>query len=395
MHQYKYKAINTSGQRIHGIWTGPDESAFFTMIKEQSVHLISYKKITPFTFRFFKFSAPSPLLIAAIHQLAQITTSGILLIDGLKLLSQTLDDKKLRGIFLNILDTVQRGIPFGDALETHALFDPVVLSLIKQADKNGNYAKALIESHNHLVWTLEIRTSLHEALRYPLLLLVLLSLLIVVLFHMVIPEARLLFETLGVEKDDQPFVFFLADHGSEIFGTLVLFLSILGLGLQTLRRIGLFSFYSPPHRLFRHYFIDSRDLGFFLKNLAILSCHGMPFLHCLTESLHVLTPSALKNKLKTVPSLIQQGSSFSSALSALQTIDPMTCFIIKTGEKSGHLNESLLFMARFLQEKHEQRIKRALTWIEPLGLFVVAALILSIFWTIFLPLYDQAFHLEN
>lgn len=395
MHRYKYKAVSRSGQRIQGIWTGPDETAFFTMIKMQSVHLISHKRITPFTFRFFKIRASSPLLIAAIHQLAQLIESGILLIDGLKLLSQTLDDKKLRSLFLTILDTVQRGIPFGDALETHAVFDPVVLSLVKHADKNGNYAKALTESHKHLTWMLEIKTSLQEALRYPILLLILLSLLVVILFHMVIPEARLLFESLGVEKSDQPFVFFLADYGSEILGILVLFLSILGLGLRTLRQIGLFSFYSLPHRLFRQHFIDSRDLGLFLKSLAILSYHGMPFINCLTQSLHILTPSPLKNKLETLPTLIQQGSSFSSALSALQTIDPMTCFIIKTGEKSGHLNESMLFVARFLQEKHKQRIKRALTWIEPLGLLVVAALILSIFWTIFLPLYDQAFHLEN
>lgn len=395
MYRYKYKAISTSGQRIQGTWTGPDESAFFTMIHEQSVHLISHKRITSLTFRFFRTSAPSTLLIAAIHQLAQLTKAGILLIDGLKLLSQTLDDKKLRSIFLNILDTIQRGIPLGDALEAHALFDRVVVSLVKQADKNGNYAKALTESHAHLTWTLEIRTSLHEALRYPILLLVLLSLLIVVLFHMVIPEARLLFETLGVEKNDQPFVFFLADHGLEILGTLVLVSSILGLGLRILRRTGLFSFYSHPHRLFRHYFIDSKDLGLFLKNLAILSRHGMPFLHSLRESLHILTPSTLKNKLETLPTLIQQGASFSSALSALQTIDPMTCFMIKTGEKSGNLDDSMLFVAHLLQAKHEQRIKRALAWIEPLGLFVVAMLILSIFWTIFLPLYDQAFHLEN
>ncbi|MBX9697221.1 MAG: type II secretion system F family protein [Alphaproteobacteria bacterium] len=395
MHRYKYKAISATGQRIQGIWTGPDESAFFTMIQEQRVHLIFHKRITPLTFRFFKSPTPSPLLIAAIHQLAQLTKAGVLLIDGLKLLNETLDDKKIRGVFLNILDTVQRGIPFADALEAHALFDRVVISLVKQADKNGNYAKALTESHEHLTWMLEIRTSLREALRYPMLLLVLLSLLVVVLFHMVIPEARLLFETLGVEKDDQPFVFFLADHGAEFFGILVLFSSVLGLGLWILRRTGLFSTYSPPHRLFRHYFIDSRDLGLFLKNLAILSRHGMPFLYSLRESTHILSPSPLKNKLETLPTLIQQGALFSSALSALQTIDPMTCFMIKTGEKSGHLNDSMLCVAHLLQEKHEQRIKRALTWIEPFGLFVVATLILSIFWTIFLPLYDQAFHLES
>jgi len=129
--------------------------------------------------------------------------------------------------------------------------------------------------------------------------------------------------------------------------------------------------------------VSNKDLIVFSRLLAVLLNVQMP----LIETLHVLreqtdNPYFIK-VIDQIIEDIQQGSLFSEALSKHKDVFPqLYVAIVKSGEASGTLQESLAYMAAYLEEQNDlnERVKSALTYpLIVVVLFIAIALGISFF----------------
>ena len=86
---------------------------------------------------------------------------------------------------------------------------------------------------------------------------------------------------------------------------------------------------------------------------------------------------------------MRRGESFSQALSGQKIFPRSFHGMVAVGEKTGHLPDTLLNIARIYEMELDVRIEVALRTIEPVMLFFVGGLVLLVMVCAFLPLYES------
>jgi len=128
--------------------------------------------------------------------------------------------------------------------------------------------------------------------------------------------------------------------------------------------------------------ISSRDIVLFSRQLSMMFGSEIP----LSESLRVLSGQTrnfdLREKIFTLSKEIEGGSSFSKALSRYpETFSNFYVSMVKAGEVSGKLSESLVYLADHLEREYELASKTRGALIYP------SLVVLLVFFIMFLMIY--------
>lgn len=134
--------------------------------------------------------------------------------------------------------------------------------------------------------------------------------------------------------------------------------------------------------------IMSYQTALISRLLLSLFKSGIP----VNESLHITAESTsnllYKNSLQEMEKSVIQGTSLASAMGKFDDLYPLNVItIIKTGDKSGTLDQSLEYLATYYEKDVRSRTRKLPTVIEPLLLFVIGGLISMVALSIILPIY--------
>lgn len=132
--------------------------------------------------------------------------------------------------------------------------------------------------------------------------------------------------------------------------------------------------------------ISRKDRVLFSRQLSILFKTKVPLVEALrTLSIQTKNPS-LKEIIEKLADDVEGGTTFSTALSKHPKVfSPFYISMVKSGEVSGTLSESLSYLADYLEREYHLygRIKGALTY--PIMIFIVMIFILSLMIFFVLP----------
>jgi general secretion pathway protein F len=160
--------------------------------------------------------------------------------------------------------------------------------------------------------------------------------------------------------------------------------------VKKLRRDGLFpvsieEINSPAEKVSRKK-INSRDICEFTRQLANLIHSGFSLARALTTLKEQTNHQGLKKLIQLLAEKIEKGSTFSNALAEYpENFSSFYLSLIKIGESSGNLDETLLRLADFKEKEDElaSQVKSALTY--PIFLFSVGVVTLFLLLTFFVP----------
>ena len=160
--------------------------------------------------------------------------------------------------------------------------------------------------------------------------------------------------------------------------------------IKRLRQDGLFAVsieeINPPATRITRKKINSRDISEFTRQLANLIHNGFPLSRALNTLKEQAQHPGLKKLLRLMSEKIEKGSTFSEVLSAYpEVFSSFYLSMIKIGESSGNLDETLLRLADFKEKEEEliSQVRSALTY--PVFLFTVGVITLFILLTFFVP----------
>lgn len=107
------------------------------------------------------------------QQLAHLTSAGMPLEQGLRLIAQDMHRGTVANTVRQIADELEKGVPLGRAFEKHAAqFPPAYGHLIDAGVQTNNLSGMLLNLSEHLRTLAHLRASLWRALAYPLMVLV-------------------------------------------------------------------------------------------------------------------------------------------------------------------------------------------------------------------------------
>jgi general secretion pathway protein F len=115
---------------------------------------------------------------------------------------------------------------------------------------------------------------------------------------------------------------------------------------------------------------------------------GIPIADALDTSIAMIDNLPLQEKLATVRQAVEKGSSLSEGLADTGLFENMIIQMISAGEQGGQLDSMLEKVTDYYKMRFDQIIDGLAEAIEPIMLFVIAAMVLLLALGIFLPMWS-------
>lgn len=301
---------------------------------------------------------------------------------------------RLKSILTRVDDEVHGGEMLGDTLEKYGReFGPIFISAVKVGESSGTLAKNLTHVAHQMERDLEVRRNVQGAMLYPSIIIVATGIIGLALATFVLPQMTAVFESLDVELPWTTRVLIwisklFQEHGAVV--TPAVFISIVFL-LWFLRR----RFMSPIiHRLILHVpliktFIHEINRARFCRSIGTMLQSGVPIQESLFIVANAMPNYVYRCSVLAMHERIESGDSFAKIVEEYPALYPkMVQRMIAVGERSGGLAESLVYMARFYEQKVSIKAKNISTIIEPLLLILIGVAVAFVALSIFTPIYS-------
>ncbi len=390
-----YRAVTQDGKVIRGLIEAKDvKEAGYYLRKHQLLPIVissgtkfSLARLFPFIRR-----ATGNDLIFFTRQLSSMLSSGLTLMQSLTIMKNQIKNPAMNDIIQGLISRVEEGSSFSGALEKYPnLFSPIYIALMRAAESSGLLDKVLTRLSDSLEKQQKLHSQIKGALVYPIIVIIMMLGVVTIMMVVAIPQLNTFYKTMGLTL---PLSTMIVIGMSDIlikFWWLCLIVVFLGLNMfrkwyrqESGRRIVDTSLLKIP--LVGNLISESLMVEF-ARTLGLLVSTGSLVVDSLLKSADVVNNVFYRKEIILVAKRVEKGISVGDALEASSIFPPILVQMVKIGEQTGKLDESLTRVAEYFEREVEQTVKALTTAMEPaimvvLGLgvgFLILAVITPIY----------------
>jgi len=335
-------------------------------------------------------------LIAAIRQLAVMTNAGISIHDALNEIANATNDAKLKEILQQASENINAGLSLSETFKRYRYdVGGITLAMIELGEQTGNMADALSSLADILEEIQENVAKFKKAMRYPMITMGAMAIAFTILIMVVVPKFKSIFEKFHAELPLPTKILLGIEHVMSNYGLLVLF------GLVFFIMIILYLYrnnddfkYKADKLMLKTYLI--KDIIFFatLNRFSIVFTElvhaGIPIADALDTATSMIDNAVLREKLEAVKVSVSRGISLTEAFRDTGVFENMIIQMISAGESSGQLDNMMRKVTDYYRMRFNHILDNMSSYIEPIMLAIIAALVLLLALGIFLPMWDMA-----
>jgi len=396
MPSYTYTARDERGTAVSGTLAAPSPEALAEQLKRMGYVVTRSREVQVRAASGGWWQAIRPVsydaLVLFTVQLSKLIQVGIPLVTALDTLEQQTDQGRLHRAISDLVQRVQGGMSFSEALQQHpAIFSPLFVSMVKAGETSGRLDDILSRMADVSQRQAEVRQQLTTAMTYPCLLLAIGLGIIGFLVTGILPKFMHIFVEAGVPLPLPTRVLFrlseLLRH-QWVWGVT----GLVGM-VWLLRRF----LRSPAGRRLSDTWVlrlpvigalaHRAALSRFARTLETLMASGVPILESLTIVEQTVGNVVLGDVVRAVAVSVREGRGITEALKGSPQFPPMAVQMISVGEASGTLDHMLRQLADHYDQLVAHGIKRATAFVEPLFLGIMGGMIAFIMASVLLPLF--------
>jgi general secretion pathway protein F len=343
--------------------------------------------------KYFERVRPQEIAIFT-RQLATLLRAGIPLAEALGALTEQADNKKLQMILAGIRQKVNEGGGLADAMSVHAkIFPELYTNMVRSGETAGNLDAVLARLADFMDQQHALRSKVSGAMTYPLLMMVIGTLVMGVLMVAVVPKITAIFEDSGKALPwNTQFLIFVAGLTGSYWWVLV----ALGVGGY----LGINRWVRTPRgrlavdRLQLRMWLLGHVVRYvavarFARTLATMLASGVPLLTALEIVKKVLDNVVLEKVIEEARDAIREGESIAATLKKSGQFPSMMCHMVAVGERSGQLEQMLENVAGAYERDVEVQVTRMTTLLSPLMIVVMAVGVGFIVFSVITPIMDM------
>jgi MSHA biogenesis protein MshG len=239
----------------------------------------------------------------------------------------------------------------------------------------------------------DTRRRITAAVRYPMFVLIAISIAIVILNIFVIPVFADMFAKFGA---DLPWAtkilivtsrFFVEQwHFILIFTIVVIF----GIRHYVRTPVGELQWDRMRLRLpLVGSILERATLARFGRSFALMLSSGVPLIQALELSSQAVGNTYMGMMIRNMRESIQRGESLLRSASSSNMFTPLVLQMIQVGEETGQVDEMLNEVAAFYEQEVDYDLKNLSSYIEPILIAFIAGLVMILALGIFLPMWDM------
>lgn len=332
-------------------------------------------------------------IVTMAQNLAVMLEAGLTVPESLSVLVEQ-SSGKLNSILARVNEQVQGGEMLGDAMQKYVReFGAIFVSSVKVGENSGTLSQNLTHVSEQMEKDLEVRRNVQGAMLYPSIIVVTTVVLGLALATFVLPQMTSVFRSLDVELPWSTRVLIwlsnvFQSHGAIITPSIFVgFIAFVWLSRQPILRpiVHRMLLKLPLLGLFVHELNRAR----FCRFVGTMIKSGIPIQEALLIASSSMPNTVYRNSLKSMHSRIESGESFAKIIESYPHLYPkMLQQMIAVGERSGGLADSLIYLARFYEQKVSIKAKNMSTIIEPLLLMAIGLGVAFLALSIFTPIYS-------
>jgi general secretion pathway protein F len=391
MPNFRYRAMNGSGELISGAMTAQSASEVVQRIEQLGLVLV--ENLAPdqggaSARGFGLFNRPRPEDITVFtRDLALLLRAGARVNDALDLLAGDRDIGRLRPVVGELRSHVLAGETFADALAYHPdLFTPMYIALIRVGEASGALDNVLEVLANERTRAEALRRKLAEAVRYPAFILLAASCVLLFFLTFVLPQFASVLHDLGAKIDPALAAFlsvsaFLRGNATALTAVLLVCLSTVWLVLRraSVRAAAMTAFVRLPlmRRVMPYY-----RAPLFCRNLSVLLGSGVHLTTALRILTDIMATTGSADIWHQIVDRVRHGAKLSDALAESDTLPSMAVRMLRLGDETGQLPVLAGRVADFYEAKLQRTLDRLVGIAGPAAIiaisFVVGGLIVSV-----------------
>ena len=319
-------------------------------------------------------------IAVATKQFAILLKSAVDINDALRAIADQVENKELRFIYIRIRELVTEGKSLSEAhAQFPKVFSSIYTNMLGAAEKAGALPLVMQRLCDFIYYQIEIRKKIVGALSYPAMMVTMAIVVVFYLFVKILPQMTKSFTSLKVVL---PWYTILMNQISawmqawwpvclaSIVG-IILFLISWSKTKKGTEKIDLFLFTAPIVGPLTQKITVSR----FTKTLSTILASGVRIVEALQLTRKVVGNTVMERALDEALVKIQDGDKLATALEKTGRFPVMVIHMMKTGEKTGKMEDMLVNIAEVYDEDVNTQITATTKLIEPAMMMFMAGVV--------------------
>lgn len=379
MQSYDYEVVDANGRAQKGRLEADSPVDVVRRLGAAGLTVLRVDEARAQGRRLLRRAAGAGDVVVAFHELATLLESGVALGDAVLAQSRGSHHPEIAAGYAALAKDLTRGQSFGEALGASGLKLPdYVHQLVEAGELSGRLPEALRRAVQQMEYDRRVAADLRAALTYPAILVAAGVSAVLLVFVFVVPQ----FANLLDDAEALPWlaaavlgagVWF--NNNAWLFAAALL-VAVLGIA-ATLRH--------PPARrrllgfvatwpVLREW-LSEADTAKWAAVMGAMLASRVELMDALALAARGVRVSQRAERLARAVVEVRGGAALSAALEGQDALTPTGYNLIRVGEQSGKLAETMQALAALYEENSARRMKRVLTLIEPLAVLLIGGVL--------------------
>ena len=396
MGKFKYRVMNSDGEKIEGNYEADSKDEVIDFISGNGYYPLLIEEISESKTIQINFNSKVKLKDLSIfcRQFYTMLNAGVPILTCLDILSNQIENKKLRQATKEINEEVEKGGVLSDAMKKHTdIFPELLVSLVTSGEASGNIDSIMLRMATHYEKENKTTNKVKSAMIYPIVLGLVAIGSIVFILTSVMPTFTEIFKESGtVLPWSTRFLLGFSDLIQKNWIFIIVLIGIVIFGLNTFLKTeggklaaSKLKLKLPVLKKLNQMIIVSR----FTRTLSTLIASGIQLVDALKIVSEVTGNKVSEKVLLKVRDNVMRGESLYSSMRESEIFPTMLYSMIKIGEETGSLDDILNKTADFYDEELETIIQTSVALMEPILIVVMGVVIGFMITSIMLPLFNS------
>ncbi len=341
-----------------------------------------------------KAKIPKKKLLTMMHQMGIMMKAGVSLSMAMGVLIDSEKNKKFKKILKEMNDDLYTGVPISATMTKFRAFPEIVVNIVQSGEANGRLDSAFERCAVVLEKEIALAGKLKGATTYPAFLLVLTVGMLIVMNCLVLPNFASVFKQFNAELPAiTVFVMAFSRCLSSYWYLILLVLFLLILTYVLLKR-NCVPFSTGVDRILLKLpaigtLLKQSYVARFCRIMSSLVESGVDIVNALEISRNVIPNRFMKAQLTQAIADVRVGSSINATFAKFPVFDSLLVSMMKVGEESGMLYETLDKMATLYEQETEESTKKLTNMMEPAMTIIIALVVGTVVIAIVLPMFGM------
>lgn len=390
-----YRAVAQDGKVVRGLIEAKDvKEAGYYLRKHQLLPIVistggkfNLVKILSFVRR----TSESDVIFFT-RQLASMLSSGLTLMQALGIMKNQIKNPVMNDVVQGLISRVEDGASYSSALEKYPhIFSPIYIALMRAAESSGLLDKVLLRLAENLEKGQRLRSTVKGAFVYPIIVVIMMIAVVIIMMVVAVPQLTNFYDSMGVTLPVTTLIVVQMSNFIINFWWLVIILIFAA--IYFFRRWHK----SESGRLIVDAFILKVPLVGkliteslmveFARTLGLLVGTGSLVVDSLLKSADVVDNVIYRKEIVLIAKRVEKGISVGDALEASAIFPAILVQMVKIGEQTGKLDDSLTRVAEYFEREVEQTVKALTTALEPAIMVVLGLGVGFLIMAVITPIY--------